>query len=375
MSPARSSAGAVLVTPSPAAMVWHEPGRAHESIAVPGVELRPGEALVEVELATVCGSDVHTVLGHRRQPAPGVLGHEQVGRIVALGPGGASSVDGAVLALGDRVVWTVTASCGACERCLRGLPQKCHELRKYGHERLERGWELSGGFATHVHLLRGTGIVRVPETMPAELAAPASCSTATAVAALDAGGGAPLDGAEVLVAGAGMIGLAVTAIASAAGATVTVVDPDDVRRDTARRFGARTVLDPSDGALAGQLAAHGRSAPVLSVEASGAAGSVRALLETSEVGGTVVLVGSVSPGPSVELDPERMVRRLLTVRGVHNYAPAHLQGAIDFLAATPGPFAAERLVGASFPLDALDEALVAAAAGTHVRVAVDPHAR
>ncbi|GAA2445930.1 zinc-binding dehydrogenase [Agromyces soli] len=374
MSPARTSAGAVLVTPSPAAMVWHEPGRSHESIAVPGVELRPGEALVEVELATVCGSDVHTVLGHRRQPAPGVLGHEQVGRVVALGPGGASSVDGAVLALGDRVVWTVTASCGACERCLRGLPQKCHELRKYGHERLERGWELSGGFATHVHLLRGTGIVRVPETMPAELAAPASCSTATAVAALDAGGGAPLDGAEVLVAGAGMIGLAVTAIASAAGATVTVVDPDVARRETARRFGARAVLDPSGGALAGQLAGHGRGAPVLSVEASGAAASVRALLETSDVGGTVVLVGSVSPGPSVELDPERLVRRLLTVRGVHNYAPTHLQGAIDFLAATPGPFAAEQLVGARFPLDALDEALVAAAAGTHVRVAVDPHA-
>jgi threonine dehydrogenase-like Zn-dependent dehydrogenase len=410
----RAATGAVLVTPSPTAMVWHEPGRAHEPIAVPGVELRPGEVLVEVELATVCGSDVHTVQGHRRTPAPTVLGHEQLGRIVALGPGGASAVDGSPLALGDRVVWTVTASCGSCERCRRGLPQKCLALRKYGHERLERGWELSGGFATHVHLLRGTGIVRVPHALAAELAAPASCSTATAVAAFEAGatalegrsdggrqatsetrtaeassraaesrpgradtvdGTAMLVGATVLVGGAGMIGLAVTALASAAGARVVVADPDAGRRETALRFGARAALDPAAGPLAAQLASSGLDAPLVAIEASGAAASVCALVEAAAVGGTVVLVGSVSPGPAVEIDPEQVVRRLLTITGVHNYAPRHLQRAVDFLWESPGAFADDHLVGARFALHELDAALEAAASGAHVRVAIDPQAR
>lgn len=388
MSFARAAAGAVLVTPSPTAMVWHEPGRAHEAIAVPGVELRPGEVLVEIELATVCGSDVHTVQGHRRTPSPTVLGHEQLGRVVALGRGGASAVDGSPIVLGDRVVWTVTASCGSCERCRRGLTQKCLELRKYGHERLERGWELSGGFASHVHLLRGTGIVRVPEGLAAELAAPASCSTATAVAALEAGAGCPagpggssagaaprLDGVTVLVGGAGMIGLAVTALATEAGADVVVVDPDPARRATALRFGAEAALDPAAGALSAQLGERGLAAPTVAVEASGAASSVRALIEASEVGGTVVLVGSVSPGPAVEVDPEQVVRRLLTVTGVHNYAPRHLQRAIEFLSDDPGGFAHDHLVGARFALFELDAALEAAASGAHVRVAVDPHAR
>ncbi|SFR91849.1 putative phosphonate catabolism associated alcohol dehydrogenase [Agromyces sp. CF514] len=401
MTLVRAEAGAVLVKPSPTAMVWHEVGRPHESIAVPGLELREGEALVEVELATICGSDVHTVLGHRRSPAPSVLGHEQVGHVVALGPGGAATVDGTPLALGDRIVWSVTASCGHCERCLRGLSQKCLALRKYGHERLERGWELSGGFATHVHLRAGTAIVRVPEHLAAELAAPAACSTATAVAAVEAGaaqfgtrapgpggtsttGTSPADpggeprgeplGVTVLISGAGMIGIAATAIVSEAGATVVVVDPDPARRATALRFGADVVLDPGEGPLAAQLAALAAPAPLVAIEASGAVSSVRSVIDACAVGGTVVLVGSVSPGPAVELDPEQVVRRLLTITGVHNYAPRHLQRAIGFLSGSPGTFGRDHLVGARFALDDLDTAIEVAASGAHVRVAIDPRA-
>ncbi|MFF2372448.1 alcohol dehydrogenase catalytic domain-containing protein [Agromyces sp. NPDC058110] len=379
MAMIRTAAGSVLMRPSPTAMVWHEPGRPHAAIAVPGLELRRHEVLVEVELATICGSDVHTVLGHRRSPAPTVLGHEQVGRVVAFGDGGANAVDGTPLALGDRVVWSVTASCGRCERCRRGLTQKCVELRKYGHERLERGWELSGGFATHVHLLDGTAIVRVPEHVAAELAAPAACSTATAVAAVEAATAglgstdpARLDGTVVLVGGAGMIGLAVTALASRAGAEVVVVDPDPVRRDTATRFGATAVLAPGAGKLSKRIAELGLPAPLVAIEASGAAPSVRALVEACAIGGVVVLVGSVSPGPAVELDPERVVRGLLTITGVHNYAARHLQLAVEFLAGSPGAFADDHLVGARYPLDELDAALEAAASGRHVRVAVVP---
>src|SRR4051812_10968649 len=83
-------------------------------------DLRPGEVLVAVELATICGSDLHTIAGDRPTPLPTVLGHEAVGRIVATG----GPVDGEAFAPGDRVTWTIGTSCGACRRCRRGIPQK-----------------------------------------------------------------------------------------------------------------------------------------------------------------------------------------------------------------------------------------------------------
>src|SRR3954447_1532644 len=86
--PARLGMG-VSAYPSATAMVWPGDGHRHEAVAVPGVRLSPGDVLVAIELATVCDSDVRTVSGHRPAPTPLVLGHEQVGRVVALGRGGA----------------------------------------------------------------------------------------------------------------------------------------------------------------------------------------------------------------------------------------------------------------------------------------------
>ncbi|SIN85945.1 alcohol dehydrogenase catalytic domain-containing protein [Agromyces cerinus] len=372
----------VIVKPSPVAMVWYEPGRPHEALAAPGVRLAPGEALVEVELATVCGSDVHTVSGHRSAPAPLVLGHEQVGRVVAVGDG-AVRADGTRLALGDRVVWSVTVSCGDCDRCRRGFTQKCRVLAKYGHERVHRGWELSGGFATHVQLRAGTATVRVSESLPAAIAAPASCATATAVAALDAAAAkVDLDGALVLVTGAGMIGLSVAAMAVEAGAEVVVADPDASRRAFARRLGAVTA-DPLargtsperlDSVLAG-FAERGLPEVLVAIEASGTAAAVRTVLDVVGVGGVAVLVGSVSPGSEVSLDPETVVRRLATVTGVHNYTAGQLEQAVAFLERSWQSLPFDELVGVTHPLAELDLALEEAATGLHVRVGVAPGRR
>lgn len=374
--PARLGMG-ISVYPSATAMVWPGEGHTHEAVAVPGVRLAPGDVLAEVELATVCGSDVHTVLGHRQAPAPLVLGHEQVGRVVALGRGGAKTTDGHRVALGERIVWSVAVPCGRCVRCRRGLPQSCLSLQKYGHERMRRGWELSGGFATHTHILDGTPMVRVPEELPAEILAPASCATATVAAALEAASViVPLEGALVLVAGAGMLGLTATAMATEAGARVVVSDPIAERRDRALAFGAAGVADPdavagSPSGLATVLAkTGGRSpAPTIALELSGNPAAVRSLLSAVDVGGVLVLVGSVSPGPELGIVPEQLVRRLLTIRGVHNYAPRHLEQAVRFLieAGDRYPFAEQ--VGETFPLGDVDRALVPAA---HPRVAVRP---
>lgn len=367
----------VSVYPSATAMVWPGDGHAHEAVAVPGVRLAPGDVLVEVELATVCGSDIHTVLGDRQAPAPLVLGHEQVGRVIALGRGGAKTTDGHRVSLGERVVWSVAVPCGRCVRCRRGLPQKCLSLQKYGHERMRRGWELSGGFATHTHILDGTPLVPVPEDIPAEVLAPASCATATVAAALEAAGEiVPLDGALVLIAGAGMLGLTAAAMAVEAGARVVVSDLLPERRDAALAFGASGVADPHAAAgsptgLAAVLAKVGgrAPAPTIALELSGNPAAVRSLLGAIDVGGVLVLVGSVSPGPELGIVPEQLVRRLLTIRGVHNYAPRHLEQAVRFLVQSWRSYPFAEQVGETFALDEVDRAL---AVTTHPRVGVRP---
>lgn len=363
----------VHLTPPATAMVWLGPGRSHEAIAVPGVRLAEGEVLVELELSTICGSDMHTVSGHRKAPTPLVLGHEYVGRIVAL-LDDVRSVDGRRLALGDRVVWSIMASCGKCDRCRRGLPQKCRELLKYGHERLVARWELSGGFATHVHLRAGTAIVRVDESVPAAVLAPAACATATAWAAVDrAADVVDVDRATVLVTGAGLIGLTATAIATRAGARVIVADPDPGRRALASSFGAAATIDPGEaGALARALRRLRVPELDIAIEASGATAAVSSALDEIGVGGVVVLVGSVSPGPAYALDPERTVRNMTTVRGVHNYDPEDLASAIRFLEEHAHRYPFGQLVGRPHPLSELDDALARAAAGTDVRVSIDP---
>ncbi|MDR6971856.1 alcohol dehydrogenase catalytic domain-containing protein [Leifsonia shinshuensis] len=374
--PARLGMG-VSVYPSATAMVWPGEGHTHEAVAVPGVRLAPGDVLAQVELATVCGSDIHTVLGHRQAPAPLVLGHEQVGRVIALGRGGAKTTDGHRVELGERVVWSVAVPCGRCARCRRGLPQRCSNLQKYGHERMRRGWELSGGFATHAHILDGTPLVRVPEDIPAVVLAPASCATATVAAAVEAAEAiVPLDGALVLIAGAGMMGLTAAAMATDAGARVVVSDPIPQRREAALAFGAVGVADPSPGAdhatsLPTVLAkAGGRgAAPVAALELSGNPAAVRTLLDGLDIGGVLVLVGSVSPGPDLAVAPEQLVRRLLTIRGVHNYAPRHLEQAVRFLASAWQRYPFAEQVGETFPLAEVDRALASAA---YPRVAVRP---
>ena len=362
----------VRLDPAPTAMVWSEPGRPHEAVAVPSVRLAPGDALVEVELATICGSDVHTTRGDRSAPTPLVLGHEQVGRVVAVGAG-AVAVDGMPLVPGQRVVWSLTASCGACATCGRGLPQKCERVRKYGHERLVHGWELSGGFASHVHVRAGTAVVPVSDDLDAALLAPVSCGTATAVAALDAASAiVPLRDAVVLVLGAGLIGRTATALATDAGARVVVVDPDPARRAFAARSGAVATADPSAPHDVERALESAGGAPLVAVEASGSSAAVASALTRLGVGGVAVLVGSVSPGPAVPLDAESLVRRLVTVRGVHNYAPRHLVAAARFVERRHGAWPLAELVGDEVALGDLDAGLALAAAGGAVRVGVRP---
>ncbi|MFD6178314.1 MULTISPECIES: zinc-binding dehydrogenase [unclassified Isoptericola] len=339
--------------------LW-EGGDAVRLVDVPLPALAPGEVLVRVLLATVCGSDRHTVSGRRSSPSPSVLGHEAVGEVVEVGAGGAVGNDGGELAAGDRVVWGVTVACGACDRCRAGRTAKCWSVRKVGHEAFDSGWPLSGTYARHIVLPAGATIARVPVTVPDALAAPAGCATATVMAAVEAAG--PLVGRRVLVSGAGMLGVAaVVAVRDAGAAEVVVTDLDPARRDLAARFGAATTLGTED-----------EVAPVdVAIELSGASPAVARCLDALDVGGRLVLVGSVAPSPAVPLDPERVVRRWLTVTGVHNYEPRHLRAALGLLDRTRDAVPWGELVTPAAPLAEVG-ALLTGPAGTAPRAAVAP---
>jgi alcohol dehydrogenase len=332
---------------------------------------RGAEMRVRTLCCTLCRSDLHTHAGRRQEPTPTVLGHEIVGCLDAFGPD-APRVDwrGQTLALGARVTWAVATSCGKCFFCAADLPQKCERLYKYGHQRVTPDQPFAGGLADFVLLAPGTACLRLPDSLSDELAAPANCATATIAAALRLGGVDPV-AKTVLIFGAGVLGLTTAAVARSAGAAaVLVCDPDPGCRARAAAFGATHLLAPDD-LDAVRACTEGRGADLV-LELAGVHASVQAALEHARVGGTVVLAGTVLPTPAVSLDPERVVRRMLTIRGVHNYAPVDLAAAVDFLAgpATAFPFAS--LLGPTFELADAEAAFAHAHANPGTRVIVKP---
>lgn len=329
-----------------------------ESVTVP--PLRPGDALVRVRLATVCGSDRHTVSGRRQQPCPSILGHETVGEIVALGTGQPRAVDGRPLRVGQRVIWSVTWPCGSCDRCLAGVTAKCRVVRKAGHEALDSDWGLSGGYAQHVLLPRGLPVAVVDDDLTDSVAAPASCATATVMAVLERAGN--LAGRRVAVLGAGMLGLTAIAAAVCAGASaVTAVDPDAARRQLARRFGATAVRDSVGDAEASDIL----------LEFSGVPDALEDGLAALDGQGIAVLAGFVTPNAAVAVDAESVVRRQLSILGVHNYEPRHLAAALTFLHRARERFPWHALVADPGSLDDLGP-LLAGAAGPVPRYSIAP---
>jgi threonine 3-dehydrogenase len=329
-----------------AAAVWRGGNRvAIEEVPVP--PLSDGDVLVRVRLATVCGSDRHTVSGRREQPCPSILGHEAVGEIVTIGGAGACDVDGRPLDVGQRVVWSVTLPCLACDRCQAGVTAKCRTVRKAGHESLDSGWGLSGSYAKHVLLPSGLAIAVVDDRLGDAVAAPAACATATVMAVIDRAG--TLLGRRVVVIGVGMLGLGAVAAAASAGASaVTAVDPSAERRKLAERFGATHVAASAEAA--------GLSDVLL--EFSGSSAALQAGLDALDGQGTAVLAGSVAPAGHVSLDPEQVVRRQLAIFGVHNYEPRHLSAALDFLTQTRDRFPWQDLVAEARPLSDIGTLLI-----------------
>jgi alcohol dehydrogenase len=154
---------------------------------------------------------------------------------------------------------------------------------------------------------------------------------------------------------------------------VLVSDCNAASCDRALRFGASSTFsaDPQE-LVAGVLeSTDGRGADIV-LELAGVAPTVEAALTLVRTGGTVLLAGTVAPVGPAAFDPERVVRRMLTIRGVHNYHPRDLATALAFLAGPGREFPWQSLVAAEYPLDQAEEAFAAAHAHPGMRVAVVP---
>ena len=342
------------------AQVFHGPNQPldERAIALPS-SLAAGEVLVEIALATICGSDLHTLSGHRPEKTPCILGHEAVGRIVAKGDGRPG------LRVGDRVTWSIADSCGTCAACGEyELPEKCDHLFKYGHAPLEDGCGLNGCYASHILLRRGTHVVVLPDALSDATAAPANCALATVVNAAQT---LPSPCHSALIQGAGLLGLYSCALLARRGVKrVYCIDINPERRALSAAFGAIPI------AAIDELLARERAGVDAVFELAGVSALVDDGITALRPGGFYAFVGMVHPDTHIGVTGEQIIRKCLTIRGVHNYSPRHLDEAVAFLQQTAGQHPYDELVSPPLSLSDLQDAVDLARTQRFARVSVRP---
>jgi len=284
-----------------------------------------------------------------------------------------TAFDGREIAPGDRITWTIAASCGSCFYCRRGLGQKCETLLKYGHAEIADHWTFNGGLGDYCHLKEGTSIHRVPKELPDEVVCPVNCATATVSAGFRKC--ERIEGRTVLVQGAGMLGITACAMARALGAEKVIVY-DSVRRriERALDFGATEIIHASpDDELSERVLELSQGYGVdIAFELTGAKRSAELGLEVLRTGGEAVWIGTTHPTDPVPVYPEKVVRRMLAVRGVHNYTPDDLEFAVRFLEENHSRFPFSELVEKTFPLSEVNQAIENAISSKAFRIAVKP---
>ena len=271
---------------------------------------RAGEVRVRVSHCGVCHSDLSLVNGTFPFVSATVLGHEAAGVVDAIGSGVTSVVPG------DKVVLSPIPVCNACYWCARGEYGCCVNamsittgtftdgrtpLSRHGVPVL-RGVGL-GGFAEYV-ITTETGAIKVAPDTPLDVACVIGCAVQTGVGAVLNTARVP-EGATVLVAGAGGIGVSIVQGARVAGATKIIVsDPNSDRRALALKFGATDVVDPtSDEVLGAVQQLTGGIGVDFAFDAVGAGPVIESCIWATRNGGTTVMVGAGGMDQSVTLAP------------------------------------------------------------------------
>ena len=314
---------------------------------LPVPEPAAGELILRVRAATTCGTDVKVFRrgGHPRMlEVPALFGHEMAGTVAAVG----EKVH--AFGLGERVVVANSAACGACDYCRRQRQNLCTDLHY-----------LNGAFAEYL---------RVPErfvnasTLPippglgfdeAALTEPLAC-VLHGVEACD------LDrhpaAQEIVIFGAGPIGLLFTAVLSRLGHRVILADPNASRLAVGRRMGAdHTCLIARGGGQAGQLlgfttAARGAD---LGIDCTGQPAVWSDCLQVLRPGGVALLFGGCAPGTRVVLDTHQVHYSEITVKGAYHHRPDNVRQALHMLSRQAIPCA--DLLSGVRPIAEVEQAL------------------
>jgi L-iditol 2-dehydrogenase len=308
----------------------------------------PGQVLVAVHTAGICGSDIHASQGLFPVTPPRVMGHEYSGVVIGVGKGVSRGL------LQQAVACEPNYGCGACDECRAGRDSQCARCTRVG------------GFAERVVLPRRNAHLLPDGLDPATaaLAEPAACC----LAGLEMFR-MPKD-ATVLVIGGGIMGLLTLALARARGAATAILsDPLPERRELAGRLGAQVVVDPTREELRDAVArvTGGRGVHV-ACEAVGKPELLGQAIALTRPRGIVQLVGVNPPGSRLPADLFDLHFRELTLLGAYGRGAA-FRRALAFLPR----LGAAGLITARFPLERAAEAFAHATAGHGLKTAITPN--
>lgn len=322
-----------------------------EEVDVPKIQ-KPDDIIVEVELCSICGTDVHIMHvppGYVATPGT-ILGHELVGRVVATG-GGVKTIK-----VGDRVVCNPNDYCGVCRYCKLNLPNFCENLEAMGID-------VDGGFAEYVKITEKVAH-KVADDLPAETAAfaePLACLM---------NGRQKIKikpGDSVLIAGAGAIGLLFVQILKNSGAyPIIVSEPVEARRKVALETGADVAIDPTKEDLQKVVADITGVGCDYAVDVVGS--QLGACLANVRKGGTVLLFG-VNNHAQMELAQKDITTREVDVIGTW-IANASFPSAVKVLES--GMLNLKPLITHTFPLDELEKGIELLGKGEGIEIFIDP---
>ena len=337
--------------------------------------VEPGAVLLEVIQTNVCGSEIHQFNGHYPTMKKGGLGHEMIGRIIKLGDGSTTDGAGQPITVGDRVVPVYTLNCMKCPACLKGFPSHCEHAFTYFMQQDTPPHFHGGTFATHYYIHPGQFFFRVPDAVADGEAAAANCALSQVMVGIDLADVKP--GQNVVIQGAGGLGLNACAVAKERGATVIVIDQVSHRLELAREFGADHAIDLSEHNSSEARVQHIRNltdgwGPEVVIEVTGVSEVIPEGLDMIAIGGTYILIGSIGFGHPCDFDPAVAVRKLITMTGVNRYHPKYLREALQFLERTRDRFPFNRLLDKSFTLDQVQEAIESSARREVARATIVP---
>jgi threonine 3-dehydrogenase len=263
----------------------------------------PGEVLLKMEAASICGTDYHLYnwdpWAREVLKPPIILGHELAGRVVASGTGVTRVHDGDLVGVESHIVdWT-------CNQCRAGDMHLCRNLKIIGAH-------VDGGFAEYVVIPQANAI-ESNGLDPAVVALQEPMGNAVHAAFVE-----PIEGRSVLVTGCGPIGLCTVGIAKAAGAALVIAtDVEDYRLELARTMGAALALDASQPDTAERIvAATGGDGVEVVLEMSGAQAALDQALEAVTRGGRISLLGIFGEVPRVDLS-DLVIQKGVRLYGIY----------------------------------------------------------